>query len=67
MLNLTTWFRRTIWFLGFTAALTASAPLFLTTAALAVVFELVYNVTNARMYWESVAQHYGASISGRSS
>ena len=65
VLNLTTWFRRTVWFLGFTAALTASAPLFLITAALAIVFELVYNVTNARMYWESVAQHYGAEISGQ--
>ena len=64
VLNLTTWFRRTVWFLGFTAALTASAPLFLITAALAIVFELVYNVTNARMYWESVAQQYGAGISG---
>ena len=54
---MTTWFRRAIWFLGFTAALTASAPLFLTTAALAVIFELVYNVTNARAYWDSVSEY----------
>merc|ERR1719356_1341090 len=51
IIELTVWFRRAIWFLGFTAALTASAPLFLTTAALAIVFELVYNLTNARDYW----------------
>ena len=59
VLELTTWFRRVIWFLGFTAATTASVPLFLVTAALAAVFELVYNVTNARAYWEAVHQ-YGA-------
>ena len=59
VLELTTWFRRAIWFLGFTAATTASVPLFLVTAALAAVFELVYNVTNARAYWEAVHQ-YGA-------
>ena len=59
VLELTTWFRRAIWFLGFTAATTASVPLFLVTAALAAVFELVYNVTNARAYWEAV-QQYGA-------
>merc|ERR1719273_2309204 len=39
ILELTTWFRRAIWFLGFTAALTASAPLFIVTAVLAGVFE----------------------------
>ena len=62
IIELTTWFRRTIWFLGFTAALTASAPLFLLTAVLAAVFELVYNVTNARAYWDSVSEYgYGAS------
>ena len=54
---MTTWFRRAIWFLGFTAAFTASAPLFILTAVLAGVFELLYNVTNARDYWDSVAEY----------
>ena len=57
IIELTTWFRRAIWFLGFTAAFTASAPLFLLTAVLAGVFELLYNVTNARAYWDSVAEY----------
>ena len=61
VIELTTWFRRAIWFLGFTAAITASAPLFLLTAGLALVFELVYNVTNARMYWDAMTQSYGIS------
>ena len=46
--------RRVVWFLGFTAAYLASPALFFTAALIAVVFETVYNVTNARMYWESV-------------
>ena len=56
MIELTTWFRRVIWFLGFTAATTASIPLFLLTGALALVFEVVYSVTNARMYWQQEAE-----------
>ena len=65
--ELTTWFRRAIWFLGFTAATTASAPLFLLTAGLALVFELVYNVTNARQYWQQVANyHRGSSFQDHS-
>ena len=62
--NLTTWFRRVIWFLGFTAATTASAPLFLLTAGLAALFELIYNVTNARQYWQDVTS-YDAGFSGQ--
>ena len=61
IIELTTWFRRAIWFLGFTAALTASAPLFILTAVLAAVFELLYNVTNARAYWDSVSEYGGLS------
>ena len=57
IIELTTWFRRAIWFLGFTAAFTASAPLFVLTAVLAAVFELLYNVTNARAYWDSVSEY----------
>ena len=56
VIELTTWFRRVIWFLGFTAATTASIPLFLLTGALAPVFEVVYSVTNARMYWQQEAE-----------
>ena len=52
--------RRVVWFLGFTAAYLASPALFFTAAIIALVFETVYNVTNARMYWESVyAVHDG--------
>ena len=52
--------RRVVWFLGFTAAYLASPALFFTAAVIALVFETVYNVTNARMYWESVyATHDG--------
>ena len=54
VIELTTWFRRVIWFLGFTSATTLSPGLFLTAATMAVIFELVYNITNARMYWDSV-------------
>ena len=54
MIELTTWFRRVIWFLAFTSATTLSPGLFLVAAALGLVFELVYNVTNARMYWDTV-------------
>ena len=54
MIELTTWFRRAIWFLAFTSATTLSPGLFLTAAALGLVFELVYNITNARMYWDTV-------------
>ena len=56
MIELTTWFRRAIWFLGFTAVTTASIPLFLLTGALALVFEIAYSVTNARMYWQHEAE-----------
>ena len=60
MLELSTWVRRVVWFLGFTAAYLASPALFFTAAIIALVFETVYNVTNARMYWESVyAVHDG--------
>ena len=60
MLELSTWVRRVVWFLGFTAAYLASPALFLTAAVIALVFETVFNVTNARMYWESVyATHDG--------
>ena len=68
MIELTTWFRRVIWFLGFTAATTASIPLFLLTGALALAFEVVYSVTNARMYWQQETEDmylYGG-FSGRS-
>ena len=59
-MELSTWVRRVVWFLGFTAAYLASPALFLTAAVIALVFETVFNVTNARMYWESVyATHDG--------
>ena len=54
MIELTTWFRRAIWFLAFTSATTLSPGLFLVAAALGLVFELVYNITNARRYWDTV-------------
>ena len=54
VLELSTWFRRAIWFLIFTAAILASPQLFIGAAVLAVIFETIYNVTNARQYWESV-------------
>ena len=54
MIELTTWFRRAIWFLAFTSATTLSPGLFAVAAVMTLIFELVYNITNARMYWESV-------------
>ena len=65
MIELTTWFRRVIWFLGFTAVTTASIPLFLLTGALALVFEVVYTVTNARMYWQQEEDLYLGGFSGK--
>ena len=53
MIELTVWFRRVVWFLAFTAAVTTNPGLLLLAAALALVFELVYNVTNARQYWDT--------------
>ena len=64
VIELTTWFRRVIWFLGFTAATTASIPLFLLTGALALLFEVVYSVTNARMYWQQEEDMYLGGFSG---
>ena len=54
VLELSTWFRRAIWFLAFSAAILASPQLFIGAAVLAVIFETIFNVTNARQYWESV-------------
>ena len=51
MIELTTWFRSAIWFLAFTSATTLSPGWFLVAAALGLVFELVYNITNARTLW----------------
>ena len=59
MIELTTWFRRAIWFLAFTSATTLSPGLFLVAAALGLVFELVYNITNARRYWDTVVGYDG--------
>jgi len=53
VIELTTWFRRAVWFLAFTSATTVNPGLFAVAAVLALVFELVYNVTNARMYWDN--------------
>jgi len=66
VIELTTWFRRVIWFLGFTAATTASIPLFLLTGALALLFEVVYSVTNARMYWQQEEDMYLGGFSDHS-
>ena len=59
VIELTTWFRRAIWFLAFTSATTLSPGLFLVAAALGLVFELVYNITNARRYWDTVVGYDG--------
>ena len=59
MIELTTWFRRAIWFLAFTSATTLSPGLFFVAAALGLVFELVYNVTNARRYWDTMVGYDG--------
>ena len=59
VLELSTWFRRAIWFIIVTAAILASPGLFITAAILGVIFETVYNVTNARRYWEEVYGQQG--------
>ena len=42
-----------------TAAILASPGLFITAAILGVIFETVYNVTNARRYWQQVYGQQG--------
>ena len=59
VLELATWFRRAIWFIIVTAAILASPGLFITAAILGVIFETVYNVTNARRYWQEVYGQQG--------